>query len=154
MHFKQWRPYSYGRPGSSDSAIDLTFSSPDLVWNITWSTLDDSYGSDHIPILISINYFRNTHPPPGQTIESPTNFLSFNLNKADWALFSHHVQTAISLLQDTSSSTISYSSFIEIINQSSNISIPVKKFYTRSYPPSPHGGTLHVPMLLKTGRLF
>lgn len=30
-----------GRPGTSDSAIDLFFSSPDLVWNTTWPTLDE-----------------------------------------------------------------------------------------------------------------
>lgn len=44
-----------GRPGSSNSAIDLFFCSLDFIWILSWSTLNDSYGSDHFPIIISIN---------------------------------------------------------------------------------------------------
>lgn len=42
------------RPGSPDSAIDLSFCSPNLIWKLTWTTFNDPHGSDHIPILISL----------------------------------------------------------------------------------------------------
>lgn len=128
-----------GRPGSSNSAIDLSFSSPDLVWNTTWFTLDDPNGRDHIPILITINSSHNSHSPTLNLSAEPsfTNSLSFNLNKADWPSFSHHVQSSISSLQDTASSTISYTSFIDIINQASITSIPVKKNLFQYLPSFP-----------------
>ncbi|KAL4082943.1 hypothetical protein QTP88_029441 [Uroleucon formosanum] len=56
-------PTHVGRLGSPDSAIDLSFCSPDLIWSLSWSVLDDSHGSDHFPILISItagNHSRGT----------------------------------------------------------------------------------------------
>lgn len=118
-----------GRPGSNDSAIDFSFSSSDLVWNTTWSTLDDPNKSDHIPILITINSSRNLRSSTvNQSAESSfTNSLPFNLYKADWLSFSHNLQNSVYLLQDTTSSSIPYSTFIDIINQASSISIPKKK---------------------------
>uniref|UniRef100_A0A2S2R8S6 Endonuclease/exonuclease/phosphatase domain-containing protein n=1 Tax=Sipha flava TaxID=143950 RepID=A0A2S2R8S6_9HEMI len=73
-----------GHLGSNASVIDLSFSSPDLVWYTTWFTLDDLNGSDHIPILITINSSRNSNYPIfNQTTESSFNYsLYFNLNKA------------------------------------------------------------------------
>lgn len=52
-----------GLPCSNDSSVDLSFLSPDLFWNTTWSTLDDPNGSDHIPIIITINSSRKPHSP-------------------------------------------------------------------------------------------
>jgi hypothetical protein len=100
--------------------------------------MDNPNGSDNIPILITINYSRNIHPPIlNQSANSSfSKSFSFNLNKADWIAFSQFVQNSISYIQDTTSPTICYSTFIDIINQASISSIPVKKTYSNTFPPS------------------
>ena len=68
------------------SCIDLSLSSPDIQTDITWGTIDDSMGSDHLPICIS--YSRDFAPAP------PT--IKFNCKKADWVAFSRIVDLDIS----------------------------------------------------------
>lgn len=144
------------RPDSNDSAIDLSFSSPDLVWNTTWSNLDDPNGSDHILILITIYSSRNLHSLNlNQPVESSFSYSpSFNLNKADWPSFPQYVQYCISTLQDTTSSTISYFNFINIINLALSTSIPVKKSTPILLLLPFLNGILLEPRPLKIGHLF
>lgn len=112
--------------------------------------------SDHIPILITINSSRNPHSPiPIHSAESSsTNTLSFNLNKANWPSFAHYVQNSTSSLLDTTSSNISYSTFIDIINHASSISISVKNHIQISILLPFLGGILPVLRLVKTDLLF
>jgi len=63
--------------------IDLSLATADKAPEITWSVIDDLHGSDHFPILISM--FPNTSSHP--FLAKP----SFNLNKADWKLFSNTI---------------------------------------------------------------
>ena len=59
------------------TAIDLSLASANILPDFTWEVIDDSYGSDHMPICIS--YARDiisTPPPP-----------KFNFKRADWASF-------------------------------------------------------------------
>jgi len=42
------------RPNECLSAIDLTFASPSIAAEISWKTLDDSFSSDHFPILMTM----------------------------------------------------------------------------------------------------
>lgn len=43
------------RPNSTDSALDLSICSPDIIWNLSWHTLSEPRGSGHIPIIIKTN---------------------------------------------------------------------------------------------------
>ncbi|CAH1963612.1 unnamed protein product [Acanthoscelides obtectus] len=69
---------------NNNSAIDLTFSSPNLAIQCTWYTLGDTMGSDHFPIIIEIER---------KISRSDTDFygpkLKWNLKKANWNLYNH-----------------------------------------------------------------
>ena len=133
-------PTHIGRPGSPDSAIDLSLCSPDLSWLSSWSVLNDPHGSDHFPILISVySQLSSTN-----SLSSSPNFNSasistkfFNFNKADWASFSLQIQNSISSLSNNIPSVNSYSTFTKIINNAANSSIPIKHNNNKTYPPSP-----------------
>lgn len=46
---------------SFNSTIDLTFYSPNPFWNLSWETLSDPYGSDHLLIIITAYYCHPTY---------------------------------------------------------------------------------------------
>ncbi|KAL4122540.1 hypothetical protein QTP88_014849 [Uroleucon formosanum] len=85
--------------GFLDSAIDLSFCSPDLIWFLSWFVLDDPHDSDNFPISVSVtagNHLRDTqstNPFPNPIDESRC---TFNLNKADWPSYSRLIQCSIS----------------------------------------------------------
>ena len=60
------------------SAIDLTLCSPALLPKLTWKVLDDTYGSDHFPIIVEDE--DNT-----PVVKTP----HLIVKKADWAKFYH-----------------------------------------------------------------
>lgn len=43
----------------TNSAIDITFSSPDISYKIDWTISDDNLGSDHLPIQITLKTTNN-----------------------------------------------------------------------------------------------
>ena len=62
------------RTGTS-TAIDLSLASANIFPDFSWEVINDSHGSDHLPICIS--HARDTvYTPP-----------KFNLERADWASF-------------------------------------------------------------------
>ncbi|KAL4126362.1 hypothetical protein QTP88_010584 [Uroleucon formosanum] len=100
-----------GRPGSSDSAIDLSFCSPDISWYLSWRTLSDPHGSDHIPIIITAKFNRLSHLTNCRVnLDSAVNIhSSFNFNKANWSSFTLQVQNSIASLTNNNPSILSYS---------------------------------------------
>lgn len=72
-------PTYYGRYENQNSAIDLTLSSQCLQHLLDWSVLCDTYGSDHVPIIISCEL-----KPKELTFE---NSKKWNTKQADWNLF-------------------------------------------------------------------
>lgn len=65
-------------PLQNVSAPDLTLISPGLVPFISWFVLVNSFGSDHLPILISLG-----NSPPSLTPDPPS-LLKYRLNQGDW----------------------------------------------------------------------
>ncbi|KAL4104053.1 hypothetical protein QTP88_019366 [Uroleucon formosanum] len=128
-----------GRPGSSDSAIDLSFCSPDISWYLSWRTLSDPHGSDHIPIIITAKFNRLSHLTNCRVnLDSAVNIhSSFNFNKANWSSFTLQVQNSIASLTNNNPSILSYSTLTSIINNSAESSIPRKRLNSNMYPPSP-----------------
>ena len=68
------------------SAIDLSMSSANISPDFSWEVIDDSYGSDHLPICIS--YARDLTRAP----VCPR----FNLKKAGWNSFRRVIDLDIS----------------------------------------------------------
>lgn len=70
---------TYCSPSSGKmSCIDLSFSSPCVFSDFNWDTIDNPYGSDHLPVLISV--------PSSPTI-IPTKPRRWKLQSADWEFF-------------------------------------------------------------------
>jgi len=133
-----------GRPNCPDSAIDISFSSPDLNWLTTWHTMSEPHGSDHFPIIISLNSdnLSNRIPHNSQNTLSPS--IQFNLNKADWELFSQTISSNIFSLDETICPIESYSMFIQMILNSINFSISPENNNKNIFLLHPHGGTTPV----------
>ncbi|KAL4142166.1 hypothetical protein QTP88_004679 [Uroleucon formosanum] len=132
-------PTHIGRLNSSDSAIDLSFCSPRLYWNLSWRTLGDPHGSDHIPIIItainkSLTNYNHSQHLLNNNLASP---ILYDFNKANWIFFTLNIQDGISLSAEDPGLINSYSNFTEIIKNAAMLAIPVKKANHKSYPPSP-----------------
>lgn len=131
-----------GRPNCPNSAIDISFCSPNLMWSSTWSSMADPHSSDHFPILISLsqNSFTTTNTPinPSTNVSSTsTPILQFNLNKADWNLFSDLINRNITSIDNMSCPVEAYNQFTQIILDSAKLSISIKHINSKIYPPSP-----------------
>ncbi|KAG5873327.1 hypothetical protein JTB14_005307 [Gonioctena quinquepunctata] len=63
------------------SAIDLSLASPRIATRLSWRVLDDSYNSDHFPIVIS------TDIPETQVVPPP----KWLVEKAQWSVFEEHL---------------------------------------------------------------
>lgn len=131
-----------GRPNCPDSFIDISFCSPNIIWSSSWSTLANPYGSDHFPILISLSTNGNTatiiprNPIPND-VTPPSAPQEFNLNSADWNLFSDLINHNITHIDNTLSPTEAYNQFTQIIIDSAKQSIQCKHKNNNLYPPSP-----------------
>lgn len=69
------------------TAPDLTLISQDLYLAADWAVLDDSLGSDHLPIVCSLT------EAPAQERRQPRR--GWKTTKADWTLFAARLDTAI-----------------------------------------------------------
>ena len=68
--------FTYLHPGSGTyTAIDLSLCSPNLLLDMNIKVDDDSYGSDHFPIILEIG------------VSLPDSLPRWNFNRADWAHF-------------------------------------------------------------------
>ncbi|KAL4121228.1 hypothetical protein QTP88_013784 [Uroleucon formosanum] len=135
-------PTHVGRPGSSNSAIDLSFCSSDISWYLSWHSLSEPHGSDHIPIIVTAKINRLSHfTKRSVNLDTAVNIhSSFNFNKANWSSFSLQAQNSIASLTNNNPSILYYSTLTSIINNSAESSTPRKRPNSNSYPPSPHGG--------------
>ncbi|KAL4096620.1 hypothetical protein QTP88_021539 [Uroleucon formosanum] len=81
------RPTHFGTASGTQSAIDLTFTTPSFAPHLTWDTLSHPYGSDHLPIITKLTY-RNTEDIQ---VGKP----KWKLNTADWNLFTSLLEQKI-----------------------------------------------------------
>jgi len=95
---------------------DLFFAAADIAPEMTWKVIDDIYGSDLFPILISM--FSNTSSH--SYLAKPT----FNLKKADFLLFCNII-TYLSSLAQTCNSNVNKEASLnkKTLIQSANTSI-------------------------------
>lgn len=84
-------PTHLGHSGVSDSAINLSFCSPNPSWKLCWSNFDNPHSKDHFLILISLTFrlFPIVSHSPGTYSNAKYNdSTKFKLNKVDWAFVS------------------------------------------------------------------
>ena len=113
------------------TAVDLSLCSPSLASQLSWNVLPSSYGSDHFPILLSLNN-RHMSPPAFKPL------LPYNLKKANWLDFSSSVDDMIESLPDSiddENVILCYEEFLLALLTSADLHIP-KKSSTQNYLPS------------------
>ncbi|KAL4119464.1 hypothetical protein QTP88_012271 [Uroleucon formosanum] len=136
-HHPAWGHIYPSRYNSPNSAIDISFSSPNLIWSTTWHTLTDPHGSDHFPIIITFNY--NTHNRGHSSIlqDTPSPTLQFNLNQADWNQFSQTISNNMSPIEATICPLEAYNQFCQLILTAAKQSILHKNQTKENFAPSP-----------------
>lgn len=126
-----------GRPNCPNSAIDISFSSPNLSWLSTWHTMAEPHGSDHFPIIISLNPDNRIHHNPQNSQIASTSLIQFNLNKADWNLFSQIIRNNMFSMNESTCPIEAYNQFIQMILNASKHSILLKNNCKKVFAPSP-----------------
>lgn len=117
-------------PGQNASAVDLSLCSPNLGTLLSWTVLQDSHGSDHLPILISFpTSFSQPSPPP--------NHNKYHLPKADWDQFALDIDAAVSGLPTVSpeNAFICQEKLIKSFMAVADSNIPPKKRGKARYSP-------------------
>ena len=105
------------------TAVDLSLSSPSLASQLSWSVLPSTHGSDHFPILLSLN---NTHSPTF----NPYSTLKYNLKKANWAEYADSVDCMLGNLPESvnyENVVLCYDRFISVILSAADSHIPKKR---------------------------
>ena len=105
------------------TAIDLSLVSPDLVPLASWETLEDTLGSDHLPIIIC---FKDKQRSLNDDIND--DFIpKFNYKKADWDKF-QNILAAQDFDKDINNNVNDmYEAFKKILLKAADLSIPRKK---------------------------
>jgi len=93
----------------------------------------------HLPIIISVNFTNpNSLSNNRTTLHSDfSSNIKFNLNKADWPLFSQLINSSIPSLNSYTCPIKDYEQFTQMILDISMKTIPIKRNNLNNFPPSP-----------------
>ena len=114
--FNDGSPTLLSSPGSSLSAIDLTLSTPSLAPYISWMRTDETLGSDHFAILVTLSFPSNTG-----NMSSKGNSSRWNLKHAEWSVFEREMENLTA--NSVSLGDCSYSTFINNLNKANSAAI-------------------------------
>lgn len=107
------KPTHFHLQNNSQSAIDLTLSSADIVTDIIWDTLEDVYGSDHYPINLNISQ-----------CENPTSQIRYLEYKANWRNFEDNTYISEDEINNTEALEDLVNCYYRIIVSAADSSIP------------------------------
>ncbi|XP_052739677.1 RNA-directed DNA polymerase from mobile element jockey isoform X2 [Bicyclus anynana] len=103
------------------SAVDLSACPPDIAISTSWKVLPHTHGSDHFPIVISLDQYVTPVLPPKP-------LLKYRLNKVDWKLYGNSVETFLSRLEPRTSGTLQrYDLFQQAILSAAETHFPLKQ---------------------------
>ena len=115
------------------SPIDLSLASNRLALKCNWRVLNDSMGSDHLPIHITVNETTN-NDEAADIIE--TSQTRFNLKRADWQLFKQHCKTYLNKSVSSTNTNSFYANIVGSILTAAEASIPSSnKPHRKKYVP-------------------
>ena len=114
------------------SCLDLTLVSSSLAPKCDWQVLNDKLGSDHFPIITTVN-FNGDSVPQTEHLQNPTPNWSFY--KANWDKYSRETSKISFNIADDNVQTF-YTNFISFIKNAADASIPKSKG-KKTKPPNP-----------------
>ena len=120
-------PTRINYPQQNPTAVDITLATPDICDSIRWKISDDSLGSDHFLIYLTLN------EPLEET--NVYNTRKWNLKKANWPMY----QSALSdEIEKIPINEVSYTKFVNAINKAALKSIPTLPTFKKNVkPPNP-----------------
>ena len=102
------------------SAIDLSLVSPNLAVNCNWEVGNDSLGSDHLPIIITLNEKIDVQVENDKVPK-------YCYDRADWNQFQLHLNACDESFMNTNNINEMYSNFTNSIHLAANKSIPIMR---------------------------
>ena len=111
--FNDGTPTFYSSTYLSPSYLDLTMADSTLFTDFTWSVLENNYGSDHQPILLTTNSKIPTQQP-----------LTWNFKRADWNTFKLECDRILCQINIHSNAQEQYSTFLKSLYQICERTIP------------------------------
>ena len=100
----------------STSTLDLSICGPSLVVDYEWNIHEDLCGSDHFPVILTSNAFREEDAPN-----------RWNFKKADWLSFQAQCSSAL-MEEAVTSAKDPASQFTNILIQAAGKVIPKTRF--------------------------
>ncbi|KAL4098943.1 hypothetical protein QTP88_023450 [Uroleucon formosanum] len=119
------------RPSYPDTMVDISISSPNISLSCSWSVLPDPFGSDHLPILISIPN------RPSYSNFSHNNYNTstrFSFYATDWNQFTYQVASLLEPFTLDSSPLNNYNNFVNVLLCATKKSTPLKCIIKKKYP--------------------
>src|SRR6267154_1004935 len=106
-------------PNGSFSHLDIALSTPSLAATLDCNIFEDSWGSDHFPLIITfslINFNSNFLPPN-----------SFNYSKADWVNFSLALEEHQNFQDTITDPALAYDNLLRFFTKARGEHIPLHK---------------------------
>nr|CAD7256862.1 unnamed protein product [Timema shepardi] len=97
---------------------DVTFVSPSFAPYLAWDTIGDSMGSDHLPIILTIDF---KVPYNYKTVPLER---SRNYKKANWELYSTKVELTAGNLAMDRDPLVQYDNFVNTLQSSHDAAVP------------------------------
>lgn len=97
------------------SPLDLTIIDKSLSSNSSWLVIDDDLGSDHFPILTTLNVRHSSNS---------SNRIHYNFNKANWPDYRTYIEQNLDNIVVTDNVDATLSSIVELITASADKTIP------------------------------
>ena len=107
------------------SAIDLTLISPSITHGYEWYIETDNLGSDHLPIITTLNEKMEI---PDEEDKIP----KYRYNCADWSKYKAFINAYDTQYIEKENVDDIYSHFCKTIHEAAQLSIPLKKSVTNS----------------------
>jgi len=118
------------RPPFDNTAVDITITTNSLYWSLSWHPLEEPHGSDHFPLIIEHLDSSSLTQAFSDHGASPPRL---NFSKADWSLFSSHLDSLINSFVFSNFPLVNYDNFVHILNTAANIAILTKRISSK-YP--------------------
>lgn len=115
------------------SAPDLSITSPDIALKCSWKTLNESLGSDHLMIKISVCAYFNSNVTRKR-----------NYKKADWKAYESCLEDIYSKIELPNELQKAYDTFVDFINIAADLHIPFVKINLNPpgiFSPKPYWST-------------
>lgn len=122
-------------PSGNKSIIDLVICSPTLYYDLELSVLDDTFGSNHFPVLVKHQdvFHTSAHIPPEVTIITNVR----NWKKTNWDLYKNKLEDKLLTSSIPQNWYEAYTFFHESLTDAISESTPLIKSFKKGRSPTP-----------------